>query len=118
MVFYFTVARSAGSSATESAGTETDKLIDVGGSFFNGTGPKVTTPTIESLNGTMSNVEARNWYLTQEANIPNLLDRNASLKDQAQGAFSIRNEIRSQARDLMSDREAAAELEKIDPNMS
>jgi RHS repeat-associated protein len=73
---------------------------------------------VEHLYGTMNNVEARSWYLTQEKAIPRLIDESASLEGQARQAFSLRNEFRTEARNLMSDRKAAADLMKTDPNQT
>ena len=69
-------------------------------------------------NGTLSNYEARKWYLEQERKIPDMIDRNKPLIDQAKQAFNLRNQFRTQARELMADRKAAAELYKNDPNMT
>jgi len=55
----------------------------------------------------MSNVEARRWYIAQEKKIPYLIDSEKSLKKQAEQAFSLRNKFRTEARALMKDRETA-----------
>jgi uncharacterized protein YkwD len=68
--------------------------------------------------GTLSNLDARQWYLEQESKIPNMIDKNLSLEDQAKQAFDLRNQFRTQARDLMSDRDLAASLNKADPNLT
>jgi filamentous hemagglutinin len=68
--------------------------------------------------GTLSNQEARQWYLDQESNIPNMIDTTKPLNQQAQQAFNLRNQFRTQARELMSDRVLAESLYKTDPNMT
>ncbi len=68
--------------------------------------------------GKLSNVEARQWYLDQEANIKNMIDTTKSLEQQAQQAFNLRNQFRTQARELMADRTLAESLYKTDPNMT
>ena len=68
--------------------------------------------------GTLSNIEARQWYLKQESRIPGLIDRNLSLEEQAKQAVNLRNQFRTQTRKLMADRELAASLNKTDPNMT
>ncbi len=68
--------------------------------------------------GTLSNVETRTWYLEQEAKISSIIDKNLSIEQQAQQAFNFRNQIRTQARDLMSDRVAAEKLFGTKPNMT
>ncbi|KGM17813.1 hypothetical protein N867_11480 [Actinotalea fermentans ATCC 43279 = JCM 9966 = DSM 3133] len=72
--------------------------------------------------GSLSNAEARAWYLAQEQQIA---ARNAEMiaagvpaEVRAQMAFEARNAIRSQARAAMSDREAAAALSRSDPNLT
>ena len=64
----------------------------------------------------LSDIDVRKWYLSQEATIPNLIDNSQSLEQQAYQAFSIRNEIRTTARELMADRQAAELLYINDPN--
>ena len=67
---------------------------------------------------TLSNIEARKWYLEQEAKIPDLIDKNLSLEEQAKQAFNLRNQFRMEARELMADRVLAESLYKTDPNKS
>lgn len=69
-------------------------------------------------NGTLSNKETREWYVEQEANIVNLLDTEFPLRYQAYQAFIIRNKVRSKARDLMADREAADKLNATEKNLT
>ena len=66
----------------------------------------------------MSNVEARRWYIAQEKKIPYLIDSEKSLKKQAEQAFSLRNKFRTEARALMKDRETAQQLMSSDPNQT
>jgi len=58
----------------------------------------------------LDDVATREWYHEQLAGIPDRLDQNAPLKDKAIQAFEMRNEIKMQARVLMSDQEKAASL--------
>ncbi|MCD7947393.1 MAG: hypothetical protein LUG13_03730 [Oscillospiraceae bacterium] len=66
--------------------------------------------------GSLSNFETRKWYLEQEAKIPELINNNASLEEQAKQAFNLRNQFRTEARYLMSDRKLADALNITDPN--
>lgn len=68
--------------------------------------------------GSLSNQQARYHYLLSELDIPNEIDQSQPLEDQARKAHGLRNSARSMARDLMSDRELAAKLDKTDPHMS
>ena len=68
--------------------------------------------------GTLSNVDARKWYLEQEAKIPDLIDDSLPLDQQARQAFELRNQYRKQARELMSDRQLAESLYATDPNLT
>jgi hypothetical protein len=70
-------------------------------------------PRVMSLN----NVQARTWYLAQEAKIPSLLDKTLSLKEQAMQASALRNAFRTKARELMADTKKAAEFFKNEPNL-
>lgn len=68
--------------------------------------------------GSLSNVETRRWYLDQEAKIPEIIDNSLPLDQQAKQAFEFRNQIRTQARDAMSDRALADELFGTRPNLT
>ena len=84
-----------------------DSALDVG---------KVAEGGLEP--GTLSNVDARKWYLEQEAKIPDLIDNSLPLEQQARQAFDLRNQYRTQARELMSDRQLAESLYATDPNLT
>jgi len=56
--------------------------------------------------------EARAWYLSKEAEIPARINSGASLEEQAKQAFDMRNDVRSTARELMSNRTLADSLNK------
>ncbi|YCK84560.1 DUF637 domain-containing protein [Pseudomonas sp. D4-18] len=60
--------------------------------------------------------EARAWYLSKESEIPARINSSASLEEQAKQAFVMRNDLRSTARELMSNRTLADSLNKTDPN--
>ncbi|MCM1192394.1 MAG: DUF4157 domain-containing protein [Lachnospiraceae bacterium] len=68
--------------------------------------------------GTLSNVEAREWYLEQERRIPDRIDRSRPLEEQARQAFELRNQYRTRARELMADRELADRLNATEPNLT
>ena len=68
--------------------------------------------------GSLSDVDARFWYLDQEKKIPSLIDQTASLEDQAKQAHAIRNYIREVARDSMSNRHSADHLAINEPHSS
>ncbi|KIN70519.1 Hemagglutinin-related protein [Sulfitobacter noctilucae] len=68
--------------------------------------------------GTLTNREAREWYLNQERLIPGQLEADAPLEAQARQAFQLRNAARTQARDLMADRNLAAQLARDNPNLT
>lgn len=64
----------------------------------------------------LSNLEARKWYLAHDAKIPNLIDKNRSIEEQARQAFELRNSFRTITRDLMKDQDIRKKLDKDDPN--
>ena len=72
----------------------------------------------ESGKYSLSNVEARKWYLEQEAKIPDMIDKSLPLEEQAKQAFNLRNQFRMQARELMADRATVESLYKTDPNLA
>jgi hypothetical protein len=73
---------------------------------------------VESGKYSLSNVEARKWYLEQEAKIPDMIDKSLPLEEQAKQAFNLRNQFRMQARELMADRATVESLYKTDPNLA
>jgi hypothetical protein len=66
--------------------------------------------------GSLSDVKARKWYINQEKKIAGQINKNLSIEEQAKQAFNLRNEYRTQARELMSDRELAKSLNETNPN--
>ncbi|NMA11634.1 MAG: hypothetical protein GX933_00405 [Chloroflexi bacterium] len=63
-----------------------------------------------------SNKDVRQMYIEKIQNIPNLIDRTKSLREQAIQAFELRNMYRTIARNAMFDQETKALLEKMRPN--
>ena len=77
----------------------------------------ITNAKLDDLeDASLSNLDARKWYLRQETTIPGRIDKNLSLEDQAKQAFEWRNRIRTRARELMMDRKTAEGLNITDPN--
>lgn len=73
---------------------------------------------IIGLKGKLSSRDVRQWYVTHDKMIPDLIDRTKSIEEQARQAFELRNMFRTQARDLMIDQKARKQLDKTDPNRS
>ena len=48
--------------------------------------------------GTLSNTEARQWYLLQEKKIAEQIDRSLPIQKQAEQAFNLRNQYRTGAK--------------------
>lgn len=67
---------------------------------------------MKPLLGKLGNKETRLWYKAHDEMIPDLIDIKKSLKEQAKQAFDLRTLHRMQARQLMKDLEAKAELDK------
>ena len=66
----------------------------------------------------LSNEEARKWYIEQDKKIPAWIDKTKPLETQARQACSLRNAIRTKARDLMEDQETREMLDRTQPNKS
>lgn len=47
-----------------------------------------------------------------------MIDKSLPLEEQAKQAFNLRNQFRTQARELMADRATAESLYKTDPNLT
>lgn len=70
------------------------------------------------LRGTMSNLEARQWYLAEDAKILGNIEPSASLEVQAKQSFDFRNANRTDTREFMADRVSADRLIREEPNMT
>jgi filamentous hemagglutinin len=66
----------------------------------------------------LSRADARSWYVSQDANIPNLIDRSATLEQQAYQASGLRNAFRSTSRDSMVNFSVANDLNLTRPNLT
>ena len=73
---------------------------------------------IISLQGTLTNRDGREWYITHDATIPDLIDRTAPIEEQARQACELRNKFRTQARDLMPDQDERRRLDSDEPNLN
>lgn len=71
-----------------------------------------------NLKGRLGNKEVRSWYKAHDENIPNIINRDVPLIEQAKQAHSFRNTYRTQARELMKDQKARKELDRTSPNKS
>jgi RHS repeat-associated protein len=58
---------------------------------------------------------SRSWYHSQLDSIPSQIDNSLPLRDQARQAFELRNQARQNARQLMSNRQLATDLDFTDP---
>lgn len=67
-------------------------------------------------NGSLSDTEARMWYIYHDKEIPDMIDRSKSIEDQARQAFDLRNLNRTRTRDLMKDQEKRKQLDANEPN--
>ena len=74
--------------------------------------------SVKSSKYSLSNYEARKWYLEQESKIPDMIDSSLPLEEQAKQAFELRNKFRTEARELMADRVTAESLYKTDKNLT
>jgi len=72
--------------------------------------------SMKNLVGKLGNKEVRVWYKSHDEKIPDLLDKTATIKEQALQATNLRNKYRTQARDLMSDQITRKELDELHPN--
>lgn len=69
-----------------------------------------------NLKGKLGDGETRGWYKAQNEAIPNKIDRTKPIEAQAREAHRMRNDYRTQARDLMRDQEKRKGLDQHSPN--
>lgn len=72
---------------------------------------KMDFSDMERLKGKLGNKEVRQWYKAHDEKIPDLLDKTLSLEKRARQACELRNQYRTQARELMKDQTARKELD-------
>lgn len=73
---------------------------------------------IKHLNGSLSDKVTRQWYVLYDKKIPDMIDRNQSIEDQARQAHALRNQFRTNARDLMLNQDERMWLDKSHPNLT
>ena len=73
---------------------------------------------IKHLNGSLSDKVTRQWYVLHDKKIPDMIDRNQSIEDQARQAHALRNQFRTNARDLMLNHDERKWLDKSHPNLT
>ena len=73
---------------------------------------------IKHLNGSLSDKVTRQWYVLHDKKIPDMIDRNQSIEDQARQARALRNQFRTNARDLMLNQDERKWLDKSHPNLT
>ena len=73
---------------------------------------------IKHLNGSLSDKVTIQWYVLYDKKIPDMIDRNQSIEDQARQAHALRNQFRTNARDLMLNQDERKWLDKSHPNLT
>ena len=73
---------------------------------------------IKHVNGSLSDKVTRQWYVLYDKKIPDMIDRNQSIEDQARQAHALRNQFRTNARDLMLNQDERKWLDKSHPNLT
>lgn len=71
---------------------------------------------IQPLKGKLSNRAVRRWYNVQDSRILSQIDPSLSLEEQARQACDLRNQNRTNARDLMRDQKERQRLDAEEPN--
>ena len=67
------------------------------------------------MKGKMSDRDVRKWYIAHNKMIPDLIDADKSVEEQAMQACNLRNKHKLQARKLMRDQEKRKSLDISDP---
>ena len=70
---------------------------------------------LQAYIGKLDNVTVRKWYTYHDKRIHEQIDPNLPLEEKAHKAFELRNEYRTQARELPADPEARRELDRKHP---
>ncbi len=73
---------------------------------------------IKALKYSLGNKEVRLWYKAQDEKIIEVIDKTKSLEEQARQAHSLRNQYRTQAKELMANQKEREYLDLFKPNIS
>ncbi|MEG2354252.1 MAG: hypothetical protein RSB70_06435 [Clostridium sp.] len=71
-----------------------------------------------SFHKNCSDLRTRKWYKWHDENIPNILDKTKTIKEQAVQAHGLRSTYRTEARDLMKDQNTRNDLDVKYPNQT
>lgn len=73
---------------------------------------------IKHLNGCLSDKVTRKWYVIHDEKIPDMIDKTKPIEDQSRQAHALRNQFRTNARDLMLNQDERKWLDKAKPNLT
>lgn len=73
---------------------------------------------IKHLNGCLSDKVTRKWYVLHDKMIPDMIDTTKSVEEQARQAHALRNQFRTNARNLMLNQDERKWLDKAHPNLT
>ncbi len=73
---------------------------------------------IKNYQGKLNDITVRKWYVYHDESIPNLVDNTLPIEEAAAIACELRNNYRTQARNLMADQELRKELDEKYPNLT
>lgn len=73
---------------------------------------------IKHLNGSLSDKVTRQWYVLHDKQIPDMVDKSKPIEEQARQAHALRNQFRTNARDLMLNQDERKWLDKSHPNQT
>ena len=73
---------------------------------------------IKHLNGSLSDKVTRQWYVLHDKQIPDMVDKSKPIEEQARQAHALRNQFRTNARDLMLNQDERKWLDKSHPNLT
>lgn len=73
---------------------------------------------IKHLNGCLSDKVTRKWYVFHDKKILDMIDKTKPIEDQARQAHALRNQFRTNARDLMLNQDERKWLDESHPNLT
>ena len=71
---------------------------------------------LQAFLGKLDNLTVRKWYIYHDERIHELIDSSLPMEQKARMAFDLRNMYRTQARELMADKEERRRLDRDNPN--
>lgn len=92
--------------------TYSNKVLEIVDKYFK----KSLAKSENNITIKLGNTEVRKWYVDKVSKIKDNIDKTLPIEEQAKQAFEARNQLRTEARNMMADEETRKMLDSLRPN--